>query len=128
MKTAAKTTAANTSTTKAAESYIINAIKNKDLSKVPLHPDVIFQGPFHDKPIQGIKVLQEYLESLYPIIKDARLKRHVANGNEVCTEWELETSQPAAVIPILEYFRVSEGQLVEIRPYYDPRPVTGAGK
>lgn len=127
MKTAAKSMPTVTAT-QAAESYIINAIKKKDLSQAPLHPDVIFQGPFHDTPIQGIKALQEYLDGLYPIIKDARIKRHVANGNEVCTEWELEISQPAVVIPILEYFRVSDGRLVEIRPYYDPRPVTGAGK
>jgi hypothetical protein len=30
------------------------------------------------------------------------------------------------VIPICEYFRVSAEKLKEIRPYYDPRPLTDA--
>ncbi len=38
--------------------------------------------------------------------------------------WDLELTKPAVTIPILEYFRLSQGKLVEIRPYYDPSPVT----
>ncbi len=52
------------------------------------------------------------------------IKKHVAGGGEVCTMWDLELTKPAVTIPILEYFRPSQGKLVEIRPYYDPSPVT----
>jgi hypothetical protein len=112
---------------KAAECYVIEGIKNKNLSKVPLDPSVVFQGPFQglDAPLRGIDALQEFLDGIYPIIKDAHIRTRVASGDEVCLIWELETSEPPAVIPILEYFRVEGGRLVEIRPFYDPRPLTG---
>jgi len=44
---------------------------------------------------------------------------------DVCIAWELETAA-GTVIPICEYFRVSAEKLKEIRPYYDPRPLTDA--
>ena len=112
--------------THAAESYILEGIKNKDLSNVPLDPNVIFKGPLNESPLRGVDALRAFLENLYPVIEDARLKHHVCFGDEVCIEWELDISDPPATIPILEYFRLAGGLLVEIRPYYDPRPVTNA--
>ena len=109
----------------AAESYVIEGIKNKDLGKVPLDPNVVFQGPFQKAPLHGIDALRKFLDGIYPIIKDAHIKKRVTSGDEVCLIWELETNEPSAVIPIFEYFRVSDGRLVEIRPFYDPRPLTG---
>jgi hypothetical protein len=112
-------------TVKAAEDYIIEGLKNKNLSKVPLDENVVFQGPLQEKPLHGVAALREYLSPIFPMIKDCRIKKHVANGDEVCTMWDLETTEPNAVIPILEYFRLSGGRLVEIRPHYDPRPLVG---
>lgn len=112
-------------TVKAAESYILEGLKNKNLSKVPLDENVVFQGPLHEQPLHGAAALGEFLSGIFRLIKDCRIKRHVANGDEVCTMWDLETTEPNVVIPILEYFRLSGGRLVEIRPYYDPRPLVG---
>ena len=53
----------NNPTVEAAESYIIEGIKNQDLSKVPLDPNVLFQGPLHEQPIHGVQALSEALSS-----------------------------------------------------------------
>jgi len=107
----------------AAESYI-NGLKRKDLSSVPLAPDVIFEGPLSPDKLHGAKSVIEFLSGILPMIKDVRIKQYVGDGEHLCVLWELETSTPAAIIPICEYFRVSDGLIKEMRPYYDPRPIS----
>ena len=62
------------------------------------------------------------LTGLFPAIRDIRIKRHIAEGEFVATEFDFDTT--FGVIPVFDCFRVSEGQLKQIRPYYDPRPIT----
>jgi hypothetical protein len=106
----------------AAESYI-NGLKLKDLSSLPLAPDVVFEGPLSPDKLHGAKSVIEFLSGILPIIKDVRIRQTIADGEHVCVLWELETSTPAAIIPICEYFRVSDSLIREVRPYYDPRPL-----
>lgn len=107
----------------AVESYF-DGLKRKDLSKAPFAPDVIFESPLSQDKLRGVESLTEFLSGILPIVKNVRIKRRVADGEHVCVLWELETSTPAAVIPVCEYFRVSDGLIKEMRPYYDPRPIT----
>jgi hypothetical protein len=108
----------------AAESYVLG-LKNKDLSRLALAEDVVFKGPLNADELHGAAALREFLNGILPIVKDARIHLSFAEGDHVCVLWELETIQPATVIPICEYFRVVDGKLKEVRPYYDPRPITG---
>src|SRR5687768_3048681 len=100
----------------------VEGLKRKDLSGVPFDPDVRFESPLTNGPIRGVESLIEFLSGLLPAIRDARVKKSFGAGEDVCTVWELETTA-AVVIPICEYFRVVDGRLKEIRPYYDPRPM-----
>ena len=106
----------------AVESYI-NGLKSKDLSSVPFAPDVSFRGPLAPEPLHGVESLVEFLSLVLPLIKDTRIIRHVVEADQVCTMWELETNYSQAVIPVLEYFQVTDGLIKEMRPYYDPRPI-----
>ena len=63
----------------AAESYI-NGLKRKDLSSVPLAPDVIFEGPLSPDKLHGAKSVIQFLSGILPIIKDVRIKQHVGDG------------------------------------------------
>ena len=108
---------------KADESYL-NGLKQKDLSKAPFAPDVIFEGPLSPDKLHGVESLIEFLSGVLPIVKDVRIKRHIDDGEHVCGLWELETSTPAVIIPVCEYFRVADGLIKEMRPYYDPHPIT----
>ena len=113
----------NSRNVEAAESYL-NGLRRKDLSRVPFAPDVVFQSPLSADKLHGAEALVGFLSGVFPVIKDVRIKRSFADGEHVCVLWELETSTPAAVIPVCEYFRVADGLIKELRPYYDPRPLT----
>jgi hypothetical protein len=105
---------------KIVESYIY-ALRDKDLSKMPFASDVVFEEPL-TPVLLGAKAVLEYLPNVLPLIKDARIKRHITEGEYVATLWEVET--PMGVIPIFECFRVVNGEIKEISAYFDPRPIT----
>jgi hypothetical protein len=106
------------------ESYL-HGLKSKDLSQVPFAPDVTFEGPLSPK-ITGIPAVREFLTGLFPAVRDIRVKRHISEGEFVATEFDFDTT--FGVIPVFDCFRVSHGQLKQIRPYYDPRPITNPSK
>ncbi|MFN2397081.1 MAG: nuclear transport factor 2 family protein [Gemmatimonadaceae bacterium] len=110
--------------TEAVELYL-NGLKQKDLSSVPFAPDVTFESPLSPK-IVGKEQVVEFLTGLFPAINDIRIKRHIAEEEYVATVFDFDTT--FGVIPVFDCFRVSEGLLKEIRPYYDPRPITEATK
>jgi hypothetical protein len=105
---------------KIVESYLY-ALRDKDLSKVPFAPDVIFEEPL-TPTLNGAQAVLAYLPNVFPLVKDVRIKQHIAEGEWVATLWEVDT--PLGIIPIFEGFRVVGGQLKEIRAYFDPRPIT----
>ncbi len=106
----------------AVESYI-NGLRNKDLSNVPFAPDVTFESPLTLK-LFGRERVVEFLSDLFPVIRDIRIKQHICEGDYVATVFDFDTS--FGVIPVFDCFRVSDGRLKEIRPYYDPRLITEA--
>lgn len=105
---------------KAVESYL-QGLKNKDLSKVPFASDVTFESPLSPKLI-GAEAVIEFLTGLFPAIKDIRVKQHIVEGEYVATLFDFDTS--FGIIPVFDCFRVTGGQIKQIRPYYDPRPIT----
>jgi hypothetical protein len=56
--------------------------------------------------------------------KGVRIHRHIVDGEYVATVFDFETA--FGVIPICDTFRVVNGQLTEIRPFYDARPIVEA--
>ncbi|HEY0546644.1 MAG TPA: nuclear transport factor 2 family protein [Pyrinomonadaceae bacterium] len=105
---------------KIVESYI-HALRDSDLSQVPFAADVIFEEPL-TQTLNGAEAVLEYLPNVLPLIKDARIKQHIAEGEYVATLWDADT--PVGVIPVCECFRVVGGEIKEIRAYFDPRLLT----
>ena len=103
----------------AVEGYL-RALNEKDLSLAPLAPEVTFEGPLSPK-LYGEKAVREFLSGLLPGIVDLRVQQHISEGEYVATRFEIHT--PNAVIPVCDCFHVIDGRIVEIRPYYDPRPL-----
>jgi limonene-1,2-epoxide hydrolase len=110
----------NPSNTEVVESYL-HGLRTKDLSQVPFAADVSFEGPLTPK-MRGVEAVAAFLTTLLPAIKDIRIKRHICQGEFVATEFDFDTI--FGVLPVFDCFRVANGQLHEIRPYYDPRPIT----
>src|SRR5262249_48612203 len=105
---------------KAVETYL-RGLRNKDLSRVPFAPDVTFENPLSPK-LTGAGALIQFLVDLFPDIRDVVVKQHIVEGEYVATLFDLHTT--FGLIPVFDCFRVVEGQIKQIRAYYDPRPIT----
>ena len=104
---------------RAVEAYL-NGLGSRDLSAAPFHPDITFEGPL-GPPIHGAAALREFLTGLFPAVKGVRIARHIVEGEWCATAFDFDTT--FGTIPIMDCFRVKDGQIVSVRPYYDPRPV-----
>lgn len=111
---------ATTSPVAAAESYL-QGLRDKDLSTVPFAPSVTLQSPLTEK-VMGVDAVVRFLTGLFPVIKDLRVTRYIAQGEYVAAAFELDTV--FGVIPVFDCIRVANGLIQDIRPYYDPRPIT----
>lgn len=98
-------------------------LKRKDLTRVPFAPSVSFESPLSPRLV-GVKAVTEFLNGVFPVIKDVRVKQHIAENDYVATRFDLDTTH--GVIPAFDCFRVSNGLIQEVRPFYDPRPITNA--
>jgi glyoxylase I family protein len=104
----------------AVEAYF-DGLRRKDLSQVPFAPSVSFESPLSPH-ILGVKAVTEFLSGVFPALKDVRVKQHIVEDGYVATRFDLETT--FGVIPAFDWFRVSNGLIQELRPYFDPRPMT----
>ena len=100
------------------EAYL-DALPTGNFSQVPFAPDVGFESPLSPR-VAGETAIT-ILKGLSPFIKEIKIKQHIVDGYHVATAFEMDTIY--GVIPVLDYFRLTEGQLKEIRPFYDPRPM-----
>jgi len=107
----------------AVETYV-RALGARDLSAIPLAADVIFESPLTQGALKGREAVLRFLEDVLPAVRGTNITRSFVNGEEVVCRFDLDTA--AGVIPVLDYFRVCEGRIREIRPYFDPRPLVGA--
>ena len=97
------------------ESYI-NGLGSGDFSKVPFAEDVSYESPLSPR-IQG-RETTDFLSGLFPIMRGAEIIQHVVEGEYVATVFVLLT--PNGSTHIFDKFRVVDGKLKEINPYYDP--------
>jgi hypothetical protein len=104
------------------EKYL-DGLRRKDLSGVPFAPDVTFESPLSPK-LTGEREVVGFLSGMFPAIKDIRVIQHIVEGEYVATIFDFDTT--FGVIPVFDCFRVSDGKLSQIRPFYDPRPITQA--
>lgn len=98
----------------------LHALKRGNLTDVPFASDVVFHGPLSPR-LTGLDAVLELLEQVLPVIRDVRIERHIVDGEYVATMLELDTA--FGVIPVCDCFHVVDGQLKQIRPFYDPRPI-----
>jgi limonene-1,2-epoxide hydrolase len=103
----------------AAADRFLEALKAKDLSQAPLAEIVSYESPLSGEPIRGRDHVVRFLGVYLPVINDVRIVRHIANGEYVATVWQADTS--FGPISLVYVFEVVNGEIVEIRAFYDPR-------
>ena len=97
------------------ESYIYGLGKG-DFSEVPFAADVSYESPLTARKT-GQEAI-DFLSALFPIMRGADIKQHIVEGEYVATLFYLRT--PNGVTAVFDKFRVVDGTLKEINPYYDP--------
>jgi limonene-1,2-epoxide hydrolase len=98
------------------------AMKTGEYDKVHFAPDITFLGPLTNGVIVGEEQVMRFLAKVSEGVKDVRVKRRVIDGDFACVIADLETKD-GHVVPFCEFFRVVDGRIAEIRPYFDPRPL-----
>ncbi len=101
------------------EAYI-DGLGNGDFSRVPFARDVTYESPL--TPQKTGQEAIDFLSGLFPIMRGSEIKQHIVDGNFVATVFHLKT--PNGVTAVFDKFRVVDGQLKEICPYYDPSVLT----
>ncbi len=104
------------------EAYL-DGLRKKDLSQAAFAPDVTFESPLSPR-LTSERAVVDFLSGLFPAIRDIRVKQHIVEGEYVATLFDFDTT--FGVIPVFDCFRASNGKLRQIRPFYDPRPITNA--
>ena len=69
----------------------------------------------------GLESFVQGLADFVPVLNGIKVI-HLTEDDDTCAA-VLEIDTIFGLIPFLEYFNVSDGRIVSIRAYYDPRPV-----
>ena len=107
------------------ETYINGLGNKRDFTGVPFAPDVKFESSMTPK-LYGVAAVTSFFSSQFPAFKGCTIKQHIVEDEYVASLFDLETI--FGVIPVFDWFRLDleKGQIKEIRPYLDPRPITEA--
>lgn len=103
----------------AALSYF-EGLRTGDVESIPFADDVRFDSPL----VSGLdraEAVRDFLRGVVPAIKDVRVHSVVGQGDTVAVRFELDTVR--GVVPAMDWFRIANGRIVEMRPFYDPRPL-----
>jgi ketosteroid isomerase-like protein len=98
----------------------VNGYKTGDWGTVHFAADVTFEGPLTNGKIVGKPALQKFLSNVRA--KDVRVKRRIIDGQFACVLADFETTE-GIIVPFCEFFHIRDGQIAEVRPYFDPRPL-----
>jgi hypothetical protein len=94
----------------------------QDFAKVPFSSGVVFTGPLRPIPIRGDSAVRTFLESVARGAKAVRPAWRVIDGERACEHFEFVTTTDI-VVPVVECFHFDAGQITELHPYFDPRPL-----
>jgi ketosteroid isomerase-like protein len=85
-----------------------------------LADDLHFKGP-----IEEFASADEYMQSvakLAKIVTGTDVKKMLADGDDVVTIYDLHTNTPAGTTNVAEWATVENGQIRELRVFFDARP------
>ena len=125
-------TNANDEKLRAIDKFLAGLTSN-DVEKMPLANDSVLISPIDPgHPLVGKPAVIDFLKKrVFPRIpvRKAEVERHVVDGDCVGTLWKA-TFAPAGgrevAVPIFDFFRIVDGEIKELRPYFDPKPLKEA--
>jgi ketosteroid isomerase-like protein len=124
--------ATNDSRLAAIESFL-NGLTSNDVERMPFSDDILLVSPIDPKhPLVGKQAVFDFLKTrVFPKIpvRKAEVERHVVEGDCVGTLWKATFALAGGrqvVVPIFDFFRIENGKIRELRPYFDPAPLKQA--
>ena len=92
----------------------------RDISLMPIGEDVYFKAPVNPEPVIGLQALRPFLEQVFSTFDRIVVQRTVVEGEfaSVMLDYHLPGIAP---IPMVDCFRVVDGLVVEILPYFDTK-------
>jgi catechol 2,3-dioxygenase-like lactoylglutathione lyase family enzyme len=108
----------------AAEAYV-RGLGARDLKGVAFAADVTFESPLTPSKLSGREAVLGFLQGVLPAVRGTRIERSFVSGDDVACRFDLVTA--AGVISAFDYFKISGGEIREIRPFFDPRPLLAHG-
>lgn len=103
------------------EKYL-KALSERDLSQTPISDDIKFDNPISGKG-EGKRAYSAFLTGFLSAINEIKVVRHIADGDLVATEWEVDGA--FGIVSVVEIYRIENGLIAEMKAYFDPRPVFG---
>jgi limonene-1,2-epoxide hydrolase len=98
------------------------AMRSGDYTNVRFTSEVSFVGPLTNGAINGEAQVKDFLRKVSMDVGDIRVRRQIIDGEFASVIAELETKN-GIIVPFSEFFRVVDGKIAEIHPYFDPRPL-----
>ena len=109
----------DTQTRSAIEAYF-RGFNAKNLSLMPIAENVYFKAPVSAEPVIGLESLRPFIEKVFAEFDRIVVQRTVVEGEFACVmlDYHLPGAPP---VPMVDCFRVVDGKVVEILPYFDTR-------
>jgi predicted SnoaL-like aldol condensation-catalyzing enzyme len=124
--------AANDNRLAAIENFLA-ALTSNNVEQMPFADDILLVSPIDPQhPLVGKQAVFDFLKTrVFPKIpvRKAEIERHVIDGDCVGTLWKATFAPPGGrqvVVPIFDFFRIENGKIKELRPYFDPEPLKRA--
>lgn len=103
-----------------------NALVKGDFSDNLFTPDVTLFTPFMETPVIGKDTVIDALKEISQGVDDINILRFVVEGEFVCALIEFK-SKNGVTVDMCDAYRILNGKLAKIRPYFDPRSLIGDG-
>ena len=119
-----------------AAEYVTKGLGAKNFDAIPYHDDVELRAPLlpggSEVPIKGKENLRTLWWAPLPTLvgQTTVVETYVSkDDNSVAVEFYCEIIKPACTLRVIDRFKVDEdGKIVSQENFFDPRPVTDAGK
>jgi len=103
------------------EKYL-RSLNDHDLSQAPLSDNIKFDNPISG-PGVGKDSFAAFITGFLASISEIKIVRHIAEGDHVATQWDVDSA--FGHISVMEMYRIENGAIIEMRSYFDPKPIFG---
>ena len=109
--------------TRAAVEAYIDGLTSGDVSAIPLAQEVSFVGPMAPDGLVGAEAVRSFLAEVATGL-EVFPERILIDGQYACAPGQFTVQRlEGEALPGVDCFRVVEGEIVQVRPYFDPRPL-----